>query len=216
MVAATRPPLEPLSDLPVEEPQRGTSQARTPPHAASQKATAQRASAAGAPAPEPPKDPAQSGLNFVVPELYLAGSEPTETPAAAPAAARTPSPGIDSTLEVMLEDPIVDEMLLNSAAASSPATPAPAAAPAPPAAPELTLSDPSAPVVPAGPVPAGGGAARLCGERSGSGAHSTRQDSFPGRRHQARGGGHCGPARIFQGGLQACAAVGAGARRRLT
>src|ERR1700739_2435941 len=152
MVAATRPPLEPLSDLPVEEPQRGTSQARTPPHAASQKATAQRASAAGAPAPEPPKDPAQSGLNFVVPELYLAGSEPTETPAAAPAAARTPTPGIDSTLEVMLEDPIVDEMLLNSAAASSPANPAPAAAPAPPPAPELTLSDPSAPVVPAGPV----------------------------------------------------------------
>jgi hypothetical protein len=100
---------------------------------------------AAAGTPTPPKDPAQSGLNFVDPELFLPpGDAAGETLGAAPAKASAPVPGIDSTLEVMLEDPIVDEMLLNAPPPPAPVASAAQLAPAASAAP--------APVAPAGPV----------------------------------------------------------------
>jgi hypothetical protein len=137
MEAASRPTLEPLSDLPVEEP----------PDAA--KLRPESPANAGAPpvlqppsAPEsPPRDPEQTGLNFVDPELFLAaGQQPSAVPVATPPKDPEPAPALE------LEDPLVDEMLTSApppAAAAKGPTPAPARA-----AVASERKDPPAPVDP--------------------------------------------------------------------
>jgi hypothetical protein len=115
MEAASRPPLELLPDLPVEEPVDGASARREPPSTprAAASGTAPVKSAA------PSRDPEQTGLNFVDPEMFLG---PDEKPSAVQAVS-APPPVSDSGLE-LLEDPVVDDML------ESPAPVKPAAAPA--------------------------------------------------------------------------------------
>jgi len=103
MEVASRPPLEPLSDLPVEEPLDTTTPRKEPQAAVSAPATAQ---------PDSPglasKNPEQTGLNFVDPEMFLAtGKYPTIVPVEEPAKPPEPPPG----LELELEDPVVDVML---------------------------------------------------------------------------------------------------------
>ncbi len=124
MEAASRPPLEPLSDLPVEEP-LDTATPRQEPQAAP--------SAPAAAAPPDSKslasrNPEQTGLNFVDPEMFLAtGKYPTLVPVEEPARPPEPPPG----LELELEDPVVDVMLT---APPPPPKPAVVPPPAPPAA----------------------------------------------------------------------------------
>ena len=133
MEAASRPPLEPLSDLPVEEP---LDVATPRPEAlAAPAAPPVPAPAAGsAVASLASRNPEQTGLNFVDPEMFLAtGRYPTLVPVEEPAKPPEPPPG----LELELEDPVVDEMLT----APPPAAPPPAAA----AKPALSLTpEPSA------------------------------------------------------------------------
>ena len=126
MEAASRPPLELLPDLPVEEPvevAKPTSQAPSAPAAAAS------ASAGSAAAPAA-KDPEQTGLNFIDPEMFLAPGQPPSTipvlnAAAAPAAVpKTPDSG-----ELTLEDPLVDD-LLTAPPPPKPAPPPVATAPA--------------------------------------------------------------------------------------
>lgn len=117
MEAASRPPLEPLSDLPVEEPLDIPAPRKEPQAAASAPATAQ---------PDSPslasKSPEQTGLNFVDPEMFLAtGRYPTIVPVEEPTKPPEPPPG----LELELEDPVVDDMLT----APPPPPPKPVVAP---------------------------------------------------------------------------------------
>jgi len=117
MEAASRPPLEPLSDLPVEEPLDISAPRKEPQAAPSAPAT---------PQPESPslasKSPEQTGLNFVDPEMFLAtGRYPALAPVEEPAKPPEPPPG----LELELEDPVVDDMLT-----APPPPPKPAVAPA--------------------------------------------------------------------------------------
>jgi hypothetical protein len=114
MEVASRPPLEALHELPVEEPLE-SAKPRAEPAAA--------ATSPGAP-PEPgkPKDPEQTGLNFVDPEMFLApGQASTAIPVvnATEQSHKAPEP----ELELVLEDPMVDELL------TAPPPPAPPAAP---------------------------------------------------------------------------------------
>jgi len=121
MEAASRPPLEALPDLPVEEPLEPT-------RLRAQPATAAGAAPARA-APAAPKDPEQTGLNFVDPEMFLApGQAATAVPVvnASEQSARAPEPA----LELVLEDPVVDDMLTPP----PPRTPPPVAVAAPAAA----------------------------------------------------------------------------------
>src|SRR6516225_8026705 len=106
MEAASPPPLELLPDLPAEEPLEGT-KAKA---AASVSAAPASAEAPAKPAAPPPKDPEQTGLNFVDPEMFLApGAAATAVPVvnASEQSARAPEPA----LELVLEDPVVDDML---------------------------------------------------------------------------------------------------------
>ncbi|MBS0380083.1 MAG: hypothetical protein JSS29_16505 [Proteobacteria bacterium] len=122
MEAASRPPLEPLTDLPVEAPLDGPAQ----PKAA--------VTPAATPAPAA-KDPAQTGITFLDPaSLVLEGAEGAEPPvvAAAPVAPAAPE------LELVLEDPAVVEELLTT---PPPAPPKPAVFVSEPA-PTLTPSAP--------------------------------------------------------------------------
>ncbi len=139
MEAASRSSLEPLSDLPVEEPLEPTAQRSTP-------------NAAGTPAPvvppapviaplvnagAAPKDPAQTGITFLDPaSLVLEGAfaEP------APAAAAPPVVQAAENLELVLEDPAVVEELLTTPPPPPPKPPAAAAS-----APTLTPAAPPAP-----------------------------------------------------------------------
>jgi hypothetical protein len=122
MEAASRPPLELLPDLPVDEPLDvaavpGAASSAAPPNAA-------------APAPAHPvaggKDPEQPGLNFVDPELYLAdGQKPSAVPVVD--ATSVPLKAADPAQELELEDPVVDDLLTSpppprAAAAHSSAT----------------------------------------------------------------------------------------------
>ncbi len=119
MEAASRPPLEALRDLTVEEPPEST-KPRAEPAAARGAASAAPADAAR------PKDPEQTGLNFVDPEMFLGpGQASTAVPVvnATEQSAKAPEPG----LELVLEDPVVDDMLT---APPPPASPPPVAAPA--------------------------------------------------------------------------------------
>jgi hypothetical protein len=117
MEASPRPSLEPLAELPVEQPLDAGVQPKEPP-----------AAAAGAPAPppatgsvEPSKGPEHADLDFTDPELYLAPADPrvAAVTAASPGA---PSQPLEPALELTLEDPVIDELL------TTPAPPAKAAA----------------------------------------------------------------------------------------
>ncbi|MBV8496771.1 MAG: hypothetical protein JO361_08325, partial [Gammaproteobacteria bacterium] len=124
MDPASRPSLAPLADLPLEElPQANTATERP--------AAAARAPAGSASRPAAllaSKDPEQSGLNFVDPEMFLAaGEKPSAIPVGAAVAARPPE--TNETLE--LEDPVVDDLLTSLAALAPTPVPAPARAPTP-------------------------------------------------------------------------------------
>jgi hypothetical protein len=127
MEAASRPPLELLSDLPVEEPVDAAAQRSSPPPAPSSAAPSPAAGASAA----PPKDPAQTGITFLDPAaLLLEPSAAAEPSAALAAAAPVVAPAAEP--ELVLEDPAVVEELL-TAPPPPQAKPA-AAAPSPPAA----------------------------------------------------------------------------------
>src|SRR5215468_4931112 len=105
-----RPPLELLPDLPVEEPLDATKAKG----AAGLTAPAAAPAAAEAPAQSPPgtppiEDSSPTGLNFVVPEMFLGpGENASAIPVVNPAAdAKVPEP----PAEPELEDPVVDEIL---------------------------------------------------------------------------------------------------------
>jgi hypothetical protein len=133
MEAASRPSLELLPDLPVEEPLDNAATRREPP--APPGAAAAETAAKPAPAA---RDPEQTGLNFVDPEMFLA---PGQEPSAIPVAAAAASAKAAEPLELVLEDPVVDDML---SAPPAPAATAAAAAPAaPPLAPAAARSAPS-------------------------------------------------------------------------
>ena len=120
MEAASRPPLEPLSDLPVEEPLDTATPLKEPQAAPAAPAKAQPDASSLA-----SKSPEQTGLNFVDPEMFLAtGKYPTIVPVEEPSKPPEPPPG----LELELEDPVVDVML------TAPPPPQPVVVPTPPAA----------------------------------------------------------------------------------
>lgn len=116
MEAASHPPPEPLPDLPVEAP-LDSAKARSPAAAASGGPSTAATEAAK------PRDPEQTGLNFVDPEMFLGPGQPaTAVPVvhAATPASKTAEP----ELELVLEDPMVDDML-----SAPPPPPPPVAAP---------------------------------------------------------------------------------------
>jgi hypothetical protein len=121
MEAASRPSLELLPDLPVEAPLDSSAPRKDRPAAAPA-----GAAAAAAPKPAAPRDPEQTGLNFLDPEMFLAPGEP---PAAAPEATPAP-PAQDAVagLELVLEDPVVDDMLTTPPVLAPAAPVVPAAA----------------------------------------------------------------------------------------
>jgi hypothetical protein len=131
MEAASRPPLEALPDLPVEEPLNS-------PKARPAASAAPAAVPAGAEASKS-KDPEQTGLNFVDPEMFLApGQAASAIPVvnASEQSAKAPEPPPELEL---LEDPVVDDLLTAPPPPPpppAPVTPAPAAAALKPAATE--------------------------------------------------------------------------------
>ena len=144
MEAAPRPSPELLVDLPLEEPLDGPAVPRgEPPTLASAAPVPTPASAA-----TQPKDPEQTDLHFMDPELFLAPDDPSGArPMAPPAAPPLEQPGA----ELELQDPIVDELLISPI---PPPPPAPRAAAAPPVI--LTGTRPAAAAPPkAGSVQAG-------------------------------------------------------------
>jgi hypothetical protein len=116
MEAASRPSLELLVDLPLEEPLDATAPPRGPPTLVAAAPVAAPATAAAAPA----KDLEQTDTHFIDPELFLAPADRSGTVPIAPPAAPLEQP---APLEFALEDPVVDELL------TSPVPPPPAAAP---------------------------------------------------------------------------------------
>ena len=126
MEAASRSPLEPLPDLPVEEPLDAAAQrAKAPPAAA----PAPLPAAAGATGAAPPKDPAQTGITLIDAAMLVLEPGSTVMPAPPVAAAAPVVPPAE--LELVLEDPAVVEELLTSPPpppVAKPATPPPAAA----------------------------------------------------------------------------------------
>ena len=121
MEAASPPPLQGLPELELEEP-LDSPRLRPEPATAAGAAPTRAAAAA-------PKDAAQTSLNYVDPEMFLApGQAATAVPVvnASEQSAKAPEPA----LELVLEDPVVDEMLT----APPPPTPPPVAVPAPGAA----------------------------------------------------------------------------------
>jgi hypothetical protein len=119
MEAASRPSLELLVDLPLEEPLDATAPPREPPTLVAAAAVAAPAPAAAAPV----KDLEQTDLNFIDPALFLAHDDLSGTVPIAPPAAPLEQP---APLELALEDPVVDELL------TSPVPPATRPAPAAP------------------------------------------------------------------------------------
>src|SRR5215469_10675923 len=103
---AARPPLELLPDLPVEEPLDATKAKAAAPAPTAAPAPAE-APAKPAAETEPPQDSDPTGLNFVDPEMFLApGASASAIPVVNPVSdAKLPEP----TLELELEDPVVDE-----------------------------------------------------------------------------------------------------------
>jgi len=138
MEAASRPSLELLPDLPFEEPPDATASPREPPTLASVARVAAPATAAAAPV----KDPAQTDLHFIDPEMFLAPDDPsTAVPISPPAAAPLEQP---APLELVLEDPVIDELLTSPVPPPTPpaaaAPPLSATRPAPAAPPEAAGS----------------------------------------------------------------------------
>src|SRR5207247_9566249 len=88
MEAASRPSLELLPDLPLEEPLDVPPPPREPPTIAPAVSAPAQAQAAIAPA----RDPEQTDLHFMDPELFLAPGEPGTVPSAPPAAAPVEQP----------------------------------------------------------------------------------------------------------------------------
>jgi hypothetical protein len=135
MEVAARPPLEPLPDLPVEAPIESATSAAPAPAAAP--------GASPAPAqPAPAKSLDSTGIEFIKPEALfgpdaLAAAAP---PVLEPAKPAPPKP----EEELTLEDPVVDQMLMEP-----PPPPKPAAPPPAPLA-EAKPPTPSANTVPAG------------------------------------------------------------------
>jgi hypothetical protein len=129
MEAASRPPLEPLPDLPVEEPVDAARSA-----ASSAKPSSAPPASAGSPTQS--KDPEQTGLNFIDPDMFLS---PGQAPATVPVLSPPPPVTADKapeTPELVLEDPVVDDLLTSPPPPPpKPAATAPAAAPPPKAAP---------------------------------------------------------------------------------
>jgi len=129
MEAASRPPLEAPADLPVEEP--------LDPAKRAERGVASAAPSAAATAAAESNDPDPTDLNFVDPEMFLKpGQAATAVPVvnAAEQSAKAPDP----PLELVLEDPVVDNMLSAPPPPVAPlvASPAPATAtPKPPPAP---------------------------------------------------------------------------------
>jgi hypothetical protein len=121
MEAASRPPPEGLPDLPLEEP---------PDPAKVRSASPAAGVAPGAAEAAKPKDPEQTGLNFVDPEMFLAPGQAASAVPVVNAAAETKN-APEPPLELELEDPVVDEMLT---APPPPPPTLPAATPAPAAA----------------------------------------------------------------------------------
>jgi hypothetical protein len=124
MEAASRPPSEPLPDLPVEEPLDTAAAPRPLPPPASPPGGGPTPAAGPATGSQ---DPGQSGLNFVDPEMFLAaGQQPSAVPVGSSA------PVKDRELhELVLEDPIVDDLLT---------TPAPPPPPRPVPPPALAIT----------------------------------------------------------------------------
>jgi len=123
MEAASRPPLELLPDPPAEAPDGA---ARKAPSAPSASAGPAKVAAAA-----PPADTGQTGLNFVDPEMFLAaGQQATVVPVGN--SGNAAQKAADSSLELVLEDPVVDEVL-----SAPPPPPAPA-----PVAPVAKLTSP--------------------------------------------------------------------------
>ncbi|HTD11113.1 MAG TPA: hypothetical protein VK676_03490 [Steroidobacteraceae bacterium] len=138
MEAASRPSLELLPDLPLEEPLDAPASPREPPTLVPPARAPAPATAAAAPV----KDLEQTDLHFIDPELFLAPDDPSmAVPIAPPAAAPVGQP---APLELVLEDPVIDEMLTSPVPAPTP----PAAARPPP----LTATRPA----PAAPPDAAG------------------------------------------------------------
>src|SRR5207248_5291183 len=104
MEAAPRPLPELLVDLPIEEPLNALAPPKgEPPTLAPAPPVPAPASAA-----RPAKDPEQTDLHFMDPELLLPPDEPSGAlPIAPQAAAPVEHPGA----ELDLQDPIVDELL---------------------------------------------------------------------------------------------------------
>ena len=102
MEAASRPPLELLSDLPVEEALETPAAPPAPPVVAPP-------APAGAAAATAPKDPSQTGITFLDPAALVLEGAPEP---AAPAPAAPPVVNAAADLELVLEDPAVVEELL--------------------------------------------------------------------------------------------------------
>ncbi len=131
MEAASRPPLELLPDLPVEEPLDNAATPREPPVLPAAAAGASAKSSAPA-----ARDPEQTGLNFVDPEMFLAPGQDSSAVQATTVA----TPKASEPLELVLEDPVVDDMLTAPSAAPAAAAPAPAPAAKSTAAPQAARS----------------------------------------------------------------------------
>ena len=131
MEAASRPPLELLPDLPVEEPLDNAATPREPPVLPAAAAGASAKSSAPA-----ARDPEQTGLNFVDPEMFLAPGQDSSAVQATTVA----TPKASEPLELVLEDPVVDDMLTAPSAAPAAAPPAPAPAAKSTAAPQAARS----------------------------------------------------------------------------
>src|SRR5215469_18555462 len=131
MEAASPKPLEPLPDLPVEEPldvPKPRAEAAAP-------AAPAAPAASGGDEPPPaaavatPEDSSPTDLNFIDPEMFLApGQQPTAVPVGSEASATKET---DIEFELELEDPVVDEILTAPPAPVPVASPAPAPAAAP-------------------------------------------------------------------------------------
>jgi hypothetical protein len=117
MDAASRPSLELLPDLPVEAPLDSAIAPQRPPTLGAA-GSAGMSLAASAAAPKASKDPEQTDLHFIDPELFLAPDEVAPTPAPAPL---PPAADTFGSLGLTLEDPVIDEMLTSPGPPPAPA-----------------------------------------------------------------------------------------------
>src|ERR1700751_5948778 len=102
MEAASRPPLELLADPPAASSDAAT--ARKEP------STPSLAPAPAKPDPAASKDTGQTGLIFVDPEMFLAAGEQASAIPVGNIGSTAPK-AADSSLELVLEDPVVAEVL---------------------------------------------------------------------------------------------------------